>query len=43
MDRLFDFEIDPMTQDEKAFFKAMGAALPNCAEAPPSPKCNWPR
>lgn len=27
MGRLFDFEIDPMTQDEKEFFKAMGARI----------------
>lgn len=27
MDRIFDFEIDFMTQDEKAFFKAMGARI----------------
>jgi DNA-binding transcriptional regulator YiaG len=27
MGRLFDFEIDPMTQGEKAFFKAMGGRI----------------
>lgn len=27
MGRIFDFEIDPMTQDEKEFFKAMGARI----------------
>lgn len=27
MGRLFNFEIDPMTQDEKEFFKAMGARI----------------
>ena len=27
MGRLFDFEIDPMTQGEKAFFKAMGSRI----------------
>lgn len=27
MGRLFDFEIDPMTQDEKAFFRAMGLRI----------------
>lgn len=27
MGRFFNFEIDPMTQDEKAFFKAMGARI----------------
>ena len=27
MGRLFDFETDPMTQDEKAFFKAMGTRI----------------
>jgi uncharacterized protein with von Willebrand factor type A (vWA) domain len=27
MGRFFDFEIDPMTQDEKEFFKAMGARI----------------
>ena len=27
MGRFFDFEIAPMTQDEKAFFKAMGARI----------------
>jgi transcriptional regulator with XRE-family HTH domain len=25
--RIFDFEIEPMTQDEKEFFKAMGARI----------------
>ena len=27
MGQIFDFEIDPMTQDEKEFFKAMGARI----------------
>ena len=27
MGRIFDFEIAPMTQDEKEFFKAMGARI----------------
>ena len=27
MGRIFDFEIDPMTQDEKEFFKAVGARI----------------
>lgn len=27
MGRLFDFENDPITQVEKAFFKAMGARI----------------
>ena len=27
MARFFNFEIDPMTQDEKAFFKAMGLRI----------------
>lgn len=27
MDRLFHFEFDPMTHDEQAFFKAMGARI----------------
>ena len=27
MGRIFNFEIDPMTQDEKEFFKAMGARI----------------
>ena len=27
MGRIFNFEIDPMTQDEKAFFKAMGVRI----------------
>lgn len=33
MDQLFNTELDPMTQDEKTFFKAMGARIAESRKA----------
>jgi hypothetical protein len=33
VDQLFHTELDPMTQDEKAFFKAMGARIAESRKA----------